>query len=115
MSEVIKVIRGAEVSPGMWAYAVPSLRLCGRSRQPLLDACRQIKSILGGTGRRAALFREGRELADISCPVNVGAATAVKEGNGDGPRFAPYVPFPRQQASAPSRHGRFAQPRNLSP
>jgi hypothetical protein len=86
----------------MWAFTVPSLRLCGRSRQPLLDACRQIKSILGDTGRSAGLFREGREVADITCPVNVGAATTVKDGNWDSPRFAPYVPFPDKQKLLPS-------------
>jgi hypothetical protein len=102
MSDLIKVIRGTEVSPGIWEYSVRSLGLCGRSRQPLLDACRQIKSILGDTGRRAGLFREGREVADIACPINVGAATTVKEGNRESPRFAPYVPFPEQRKLLPS-------------
>ena len=32
----------------------------GQSRQPLLDACREIKRILGPTEQRAGLIREGR-------------------------------------------------------
>ena len=55
---MIRVERGAEMSPGVFAYTVPSLGLSGRSRQPLLDACRQIKSLLGPTGPLAGLFRE---------------------------------------------------------
>ena len=58
-SRMIRVERGAETSPGVFAYTVPSLGLSGRSRQPLLDACRQIKSLLGPTGQLAGLFREG--------------------------------------------------------
>ena len=33
---MIRVERGAEISPGVFAYTVPSLGLSGRSRQPLL-------------------------------------------------------------------------------
>jgi hypothetical protein len=100
MSDLIKIVLGTEVSPGIFQYSIPSLRLFGKSRQPLMDGCRQIKSILGDTGRRAGLFREGRGVADISCPVNVGAATTVKEGNRDSPRFAPYVPFSERMREA---------------
>ena len=51
---MIRVERGDEISPGVFAYNVPSLGLSGRSRQPLLDACRHIKSLLGPTGQLAA-------------------------------------------------------------
>ena len=44
--EMIRVERGAEVGPGVFAWHVPALGLSGRSRQPLLDACRQINSLL---------------------------------------------------------------------
>jgi hypothetical protein len=33
---MIRVERGGEISPGVFAYTVPSLALSGRSRQPLL-------------------------------------------------------------------------------
>jgi hypothetical protein len=76
---MITIIRDAEVSPGIWAYHVPSLALCGRSRQPLLDACRQIERALGVTAHTAGVFRDGSELPDIFCPVSVGALTTVLE------------------------------------
>jgi hypothetical protein len=98
--ELIEIVLGAEVSPGKWDYSVRSLHLFGKSRQPLLDSCRQIKSILGDTGRRAGLFRDGREVADVTCLVSVGAATTVKEGNRDSPRFAPYEPFLERKLEA---------------
>jgi hypothetical protein len=63
---MIKIVKGAEVDGprgeaggkrhGVFAYhADPELYplVCGFSRQPLLDACRQLKSLYGvtGTGR----------------------------------------------------------------
>ena len=57
---MIKINRGAEASPGVWEYRLPSLGLSGASRQPLLDACRQIKSLGGFTGTRAGCSGKGR-------------------------------------------------------
>jgi hypothetical protein len=61
--EMIKIVKGAEVDGtrgeaggkrhGVFAYhADPELYPlgCGFSRQPLLDACRQLKSLYGVTG-----------------------------------------------------------------
>jgi hypothetical protein len=90
---MIRVERGAETSPGVFAYAVPSLGLSGQSRQPLLDACRQIKSLLGSTGQLAGLFREGCSEWDIRCRVDVGAELTVKEESAGGIRFAEHKPF----------------------
>ena len=90
---MIRVERGAETSPGVFAYTVPSLGLSGRSRQPLLDACQHIKSLLGPTGQLAALFREGCSEWDIRCPVDVGAELTVKEESAGGIRFAKHVPL----------------------
>ena len=90
---MIRVERGAEISPGAFAYTVPSLGLSGRSRQPLLDACRQIKSLLGPTGRLAGLFREGCSEWDIRCRVDVGAELTVKEESAGGIRIAKHKPF----------------------
>jgi hypothetical protein len=59
VSRMIRVERGDEISPGVFAYTVPSLGLSGRSRQPLLDACRQIKSLLGPTGQLAGCSGRG--------------------------------------------------------
>jgi len=90
---MIRVERGAETSPGVFAYTVPSLGLSGRSRQPLLDACRQIKSLLGPTGQLAGLFREGHSEWDIRCRVDVGAELTVKEESAGGIRLARHNPF----------------------
>ena len=90
---MIRVERGAEISPGVFAYTVPSLGLCGRSRQPLLDACRQNKSLLGPTGQLAGLFREGCSEWDIRCRVDVGAELTIKEESAGGIRFAKHKPF----------------------
>jgi hypothetical protein len=101
---MIKIIRGAEVDGpkgeaagrrhGTWAYRAPGYPLvCGYSRQPLLDACRQLKSLYGLTGEGAQLFREGRDTPDISCGVDVGAATTVREPANGGIGFVKYVAF----------------------
>ena len=90
---MIRVERGDEISPGIFAYTVPSLGLSGRSRQPLLDACRQIKSLLGPTGQLAGLFRQGHSEWDVRCRVDVGAELTVKEESAGGIRFAKHVPL----------------------
>jgi hypothetical protein len=68
--------------------------LSGRSHQPLLDACREIKSLLGPTAARAALFREGKTGWDISCSVEWGAAHTVGERSSGGIKFEKYQPVP---------------------
>ena len=74
-------------------------RKCGRAfgAKPLLDACRQIRAILGDTSQRAGLFREGRTEADITCPVNKGALLTVEDGP-KGIRFRKYREFDRLAA-----------------
>ena len=101
--EVIKIVKGAEVDGprgeaggkrhGVFAYhADPELYplVCGFSRQPLLDACRQLKSLYGVTGTPVGLFREGRDAPDISCPVEPGAAATVKEPDNGVLKFGKY-------------------------
>jgi hypothetical protein len=91
---MIRIERGREVSPGIWEYSIPTLALSGRSRQPLLDACRAIQAILGDPCReQAAIYREGRDQPDMACPVDVGAKYRVAEDNKNGPRFRKYEPF----------------------
>ena len=94
---MIRVERHEEVRPGIWRYTVPGFGIEGRSRQPLLDACRQIRAILGDTSQRAGLFREGRTEADITCPVNKGALLTVEDGP-KGIRFRKYCEFDRLAA-----------------
>lgn len=84
---MIRIDRGKEIKPGIWEYSIPSLGLGGKSRQPLLDACRRIKCTLGpnkAAGARAGVYRPGRLEPDISCPVLAGADLTVSEpSNGD--------------------------------
>jgi hypothetical protein len=84
---MIRIERGLEVAPGIWEYSIPSLRLFGKSRQPMLDACRRIKAMGAGTGERVGIFRDGRSEPDMSCLVEVGARYTVKERASGGIRF----------------------------
>jgi hypothetical protein len=79
---MIRIERGKEVKPGIWEYSIPSFDLRGRSRQPLLDACRQIKRALGPTKaaeKHVGVYREGKEHPDISCALLDGAGLTVSE------------------------------------
>ncbi len=99
MEPHFKIIRGAEVSPGIfeWRGVSPSSieALSGRSRQPLLDACRDIKRITGATKEIAGIFREGREHADMFCPVEKGASLTVSEPDKGTVKFVKYTEFKR--------------------
>jgi hypothetical protein len=92
---MIRIERGTEVGPGIWEYFVCGYpNISGRSRQPLLDACRQLKSLGGLTDHRAGVFRHGSDVADISCMIREGAELTVSEPTGKGKvRFAKYRAF----------------------
>jgi hypothetical protein len=101
---MIRIERGADVGSGIWQYSVCGYPLLsGKSRQPLLDACRQLKSMGGLTDHRAGVFRRGLEVADISCVVREGAELTVSEPSGIGRvRFVKYRAFdaaPLQEAA----------------
>jgi hypothetical protein len=89
---VIRVERGEEVRHGVFAWRVPSLGLSGSSRQPLLDACRSIKSILGRCGdEQAAIYRAGMANWDKRCSVEWGASHVVKEPSVGKVHFAKFT------------------------
>ena len=93
---MIRIERGKEVAPGIWEYSIPSLHLFGKSRQPLLDACRQIKRALGPTksaGERAGVYRPGKSQPDISCMVLDGAALTVSEPSNGRIKFTKFHEF----------------------
>jgi hypothetical protein len=93
---MIRIQRGREVGPGIFEYAIPSLALCGRSRQPMLDACRQIKRACDPTefaGERAGVFRDGKAEPDISCPVLKGAELTVAEPSNGKIHFTKFREF----------------------
>jgi hypothetical protein len=85
---MIRVELGKEVLPGVWAYTIAGTALEGRSHEPLLDACRQIKR-MGTHCRRdqVGLYRRGRGEPDLVCGLDWGAAHTVRE---DGLRFVPF-------------------------
>jgi hypothetical protein len=88
---VIRVIRGVEVKPGIWAYSVCGYGVEGRSRQPLLDACRRIKRISEAAGsQQIGIYRQGREIPDLVCTVDTGARLTVNETTT---RFAKWRPL----------------------
>jgi hypothetical protein len=93
---MIRVDRGEEVAPGIFQFSIPSLHLFGKSRQPLLDACRQIKRALGSTksaGVRAGVYREGKSQPDISCLVLYGADLTIFEPSNGKIKFAKFQEF----------------------
>jgi len=81
---MIRIDRGPEVDGplptsgkrhGVFRYSCAAYgSVEGFSRQPLLDACRQLKSLYGLNTERAELFREGRDTPDLTCSVEVGAS-----------------------------------------
>jgi len=93
---MMRIERGREVSPGIWEYAVPELGLNGKSRQPLSDACRQIKRALGPTksaGVRAGVYRPGHTEPAISCLVLAGANLTVSEPSRGNIKFVKFQEF----------------------
>ena len=92
--EPIRIDRGKEIKPGIWEYRVASFNLEGRSRQPLLGACRQIKSILGDTkDQMAVLFPEGGAQWTMKCPIDIGAAWSTTEPDRGRIHFVKYQEF----------------------
>jgi hypothetical protein len=93
---MIRIERGRAVGPGIFEYSIPSLQICGRSRQPLLGGCRQIKRAVDRTelaGVRAGVFREGQTEPDIWCLVLKGAELTVAEPSNGKVTFAKFRKF----------------------
>ena len=91
-----RVERGAEVKPGVWAYRIPSLDLEGQSHQPLLDACRKIKAVIGDPkDEMVAIYRTGvpHPYWDMRCSLADGANTTTTEPNKGRVHFVKYAPF----------------------
>jgi hypothetical protein len=96
---MIRIERGEEIDGpgsnagrrhGVYRYSCPEISAVqGYSRQPLLDACRQLKPILGDTFEQTQLFREGCSEPDISCSINAGAGLTV-EDSVNGVTFRKY-------------------------
>ena len=90
---MIRVELGGEIkNRGVWRWTCPRYGLAGRSRQPLLDACREIKRMGGDPADIVGLFREARSMPDMTCTIGVGAGLTVDESRT--PRFAKWKPRP---------------------
>jgi uncharacterized metal-binding protein len=90
---MIRVELGSQPVPGVWLWKVCGQAVDGRSRTPLLDACRALKSMGADTRMQIGLFRPRATEADLSCSIGVGAAARVVEKRTT--RFAPFRPFGR--------------------
>ena len=89
---MIKIASGEEVNRrGKWRWVCSDYGVEGISRQPLLDACREIKRMGGDTSSRVGLFRSGSKTADLVCSVGWGADHTVDE---TATRFKKWKPMP---------------------
>ena len=88
---MIRVELGEEVKRrGRFRWTCPQYALSGISRQPLLDACREIQRMGADTAALVGLFREARSVPDATCSVGWGAAHTVDEATT---RFAKWKPW----------------------
>jgi len=93
---MIRVDRGDEVSPGVFAYTVAGLGVEGRSKMPLSDACRKLKSLQPDLcHERIGIWRKGATEPSLTCTVEVGAGLRVSEDIHTGPKFRKFVEFPK--------------------
>jgi hypothetical protein len=107
---MIRVELGEEYKRrGTWFYSVPGMGIEGRSRQPLLDACRVIQRMGGDSAERVGLFRQGRSEPDISCTVEDGARLTVRED--PSPHFEMWRPMPELVEVEPGRWRMRREPR----
>jgi hypothetical protein len=101
---MIKIIRGAEVDGpkgeagarrhGTWAYSATGYPLvCGYSRLPLLDCLPAVKIALRAYRTACRPIPRGQGHPDISCGIDVGAATTVREPANGAIGFSKYVAF----------------------
>jgi len=67
---------------GLFDYYVESSPVQGRSHQPLLDACRQLKSMGAPITAKAALYHEKNPMTwTVRCTIGKGAELDVMDGH----------------------------------
>jgi hypothetical protein len=96
--DMIRVERGKEVTggpetPARFHWCVLAYGICGVSRQPLSDACRQL--IAQGVDARRAVgrFRAGRAEPDMVSTVGAAASVSTVEPDKGIVHFERYRPF----------------------
>jgi hypothetical protein len=91
---MIKVEREEKASGMKWRWHVVGRpQISGFSSEPLLAACRALKSMGELPSTQVGLFRPGRTFFDLRTTVGYGAFKTVEEGQRVGPRFVNYRPF----------------------
>lgn len=88
---------------GPWKHQRWRWRVRGRpeiqgvSREPLLAACRALKSLGADPQTEIALFRPGRSIWDLRTTVGYGASRTVRD-NDRGTVVVKHTPFPSRDA-----------------
>jgi len=96
---MIRVELGEEVRKrGKWRWSVRGGSLRGVSRQPILDACRELKRSGEAGDALVGLFREGRSVPDLTCRLDWGAGHTVVEDDFEPIRFKKFRPGPAERA-----------------
>jgi len=88
---MIEIEREERAEGGRWFWHARGTEIIGRSREPLLDACRALKTMGEPASRFVALFRPGRTDWDLRTTVGYGASKTVVE-SGPGLRLRPFTP-----------------------
>jgi hypothetical protein len=80
---------------GQFEYRVLGTLVQGRSHQPLLDACRQLKQMGADPLALAALYHDGSDQWTVRTTVGKGADTTVYDPpKGGGPRLVKFKAHP---------------------
>jgi hypothetical protein len=97
---MIEVERDEKPVKGRWYWRVRDgwgargrAKICGYSRQPLLDACRALKRMGVEPSEGIRVFRKGRSDFDLQTTVGFGSSQTVLETSKVGPRFVKFRPF----------------------
>ena len=98
MSEIIRI--EIEEKDGSWVYKYqvafpgqPSRILEGSSRQPMLDACRELKSMGEALSAKCGLFRKGSSEPDLIGVVGPASELTVSDpARGGGPKLSKWQP-----------------------
>jgi hypothetical protein len=94
MGKMIEVEREEKAVGTKWRWHVRGRpKICGLSAEPLLAACRALKSMGELPSREIALFRPGKTFFDLKTTVGYGSGKTVREDQRTSPRFVDYHPF----------------------
>lgn len=91
---MIEVEREEKAAGSKWRWHVRGRpQICGFSSEPLLAACRALKSMGELPSTECGLFRPRKIFFDLKTTVGYGAGKTVEDSQKAGPRFVNYRPF----------------------